>query len=175
MKKKYKKIKLTQGKYAIVDADDYDELIKWKWHIKPSGGSSFYAVHSESIYTPKSKTTKWSRRCRQYNMHRIIMKVPPNKQIDHINGNGLDNRKANLRVCSKSENSRNKVRWSNKKSSIYKGVFQRSKNCWSAVIGFERNIYHLGYFNTEKKAALAYNKAAKQYHRKFARLNEIIL
>lgn len=107
-------------------------------------------------------------------MHRIITNAPQDKQVDHINGNPLDNRKCNLRVCTQKENSRNREKRKEKTSSIYKGVcFHKRKHKWQASITLDGKLIHLGYFKTQNEAALIYNEAAKKYHGEFAKFNKV--
>ena len=149
-----RKIKLTQGKHALVDNEDFEYLSQFKWHAcKWSGG--FYAARSINN--------------RKVYMHQIVMGSPKEKHIDHKNHFSLDNRKKNLRICTAQENMRNrkpkKVTISN-----FKGVYLcRQNNKWVAYIGTK----HLGYFISKIEAALAYNKKAKELYGEFAYLNKI--
>ena len=98
-------------------------------------------------------------------------------EIDHINSDPLDNRRENLRLCSRSENNRNKTKRRNKKSSIYKGVFFKSsykyKKGYCEIRLKKENIRKTKYFKTEKEAAIQYNEWAKELHKDFACLNDI--
>jgi hypothetical protein len=98
----------------------------------------------------------------------------PGLQVDHINGNTLDNRKFNLRICTAAENTKNtKLKSSN--TSGYKGVaWHTGTNKWRAYIVLDNRQKHLGLFKTKEEAALSYNEAALKYHKSFARLNNII-
>jgi DNA polymerase-1 len=157
------RIPLTQGKYAIVDPDDYRRLAKYKWYVVGTPGSQ---------YAARSHTTKNAKKSAIY-MHREIIKVPDDLFADHINRNSLDNRKANLRPATRAQNVQNRTKFrKGKYSSKYKGV---TWNCghrlWQADIKFNGNHIFLGSFDSEVRAAKAYDRAAKRYHAEFAVLN----
>jgi hypothetical protein len=105
-------------------------------------------------------------------MHREILHAPSHLMVDHINHNGLDNRKANLRLATSAQNSYNRRQFRKNKSSKYTGVSwkERTKK-WAAIICYKREIIVVGYFKDEIQAAKAYDKAAKKYHTEFASLN----
>lgn len=108
----------------------------------------------------------------QVYLHREIMKPPSGVFVDHINGNPLDNRRNNLRLASRSENNSNRRKTKNTTSSIYKGVsFNKKIKKWTAYISFNKKHEHLGCFNCETAAALAYDKRAKVLHGEFCNLN----
>ncbi len=149
-------IPLTRGNFATVDAEDYYRLAKFNWYTT-TGAKTFYAA----------------RKCngKAVMMHREIMNAPDHLVVDHIDRNGLNNCKANLRLCTISQNLCNTVSTKGS-SSKYKGVswHKREKN-WVASIQFNGKIYHLGYFENEIDAAKAYDKKASQLHGEFACLN----
>lgn len=157
-----KKIELTQGKFTIVDEADYAELNKFNWHY--AGG---YARRNMRLPNGKRKIVF---------LHRELMQTPEGYETDHINGDRLDNRRENLRIVTKNQNQRNtKPR---KGTSEYKGVsYYKSKRhktgYWVARIQVDGKVKRLGYFKTEKEAAIAYNKAAKAHYGEYARLNEV--
>lgn len=156
-----KKIKLTQGKVAIVDAEDFDWLNQWKWYSHSSKGKT-YAVRN----TPRHGGGQSSVR-----MHREIMKSLKGADTDHIDGNTLNNSKKNLRVCSHRENCRNKV-WHTKNSSGYKGVtWHKKEKKWRAQICVNYKKIVLGRFSKVKEAALAYDAAAKKFFGEYALTN----
>jgi hypothetical protein len=146
-----KEIKLSQGKVAMVDDSDYDYLMKWKWCAQKSK-QTFYAVRNPNI-----------------KMHRVIMCTPEDMQIDHINGNGLDNQKYNLRNCTPNQNRKNRKRRKNG-TSKYKGVCYHRGGI-EASAWANNTKYIIGYFKTEEAAAMAYDEKAKELHGEFANLN----
>lgn len=159
--KEYKEIPLTQGKVALVDIEDYDYLNQFKWYAQKCKNNLFYVVRNIK------KDGKQIKLC----MHREIMKTPKGMHTDHINGNGLDNRRNNLRICNSSKNQRNSGKHKNNTSG-YKGVFWHNRGKkWQASIGLNSKLKHLGLYSTKEEAAIAYNEAAKKYFGGFARLN----
>ncbi len=160
-----KKIKLSQGKYALVDDTDYEFLSQYKWSVSKTR-KTFYAIKSLVI---NKKTNKRQTLI----MHRMIMNTPKDMHTDHINGNGLDNRRKNLRICTSMQNSWNSRTAKNNKSG-YKGVcFIKYRNKYKAQICHNRKIVFLGYFTQKADAAIAYNNASKIFHGAFSNLNVI--
>lgn len=161
-----REIELTKGKVAIVDDEDYEWLIKLKWHYNPRQNektTTGYAVHNITI-APNTQTLVY--------MHRMILNVPKDVKVDHINGNTLDNKKSNLRVASAQQNNFNRKHHDNV-SSRFKGVcWHKRDKIWAAGICRDGKIMFLGYFDDEIQAARAYNKAALKYFGEFAKLNE---
>jgi hypothetical protein len=161
----YRLIRLSQGLYAKVDPEDFYELIKYKWYACKS---------SRTYYASRIEITKKQRKC--VSMHRFVMSEALKgygieMQVDHINGDGLDNRKVNLRLATAAQNSRNR-RQCRGKSSRYKGVsFIRPKGKFVAEITFNGKRMSLGHFESEAEAAKAYDEAAKKHHKEFACLN----
>ena len=109
-------------------------------------------------------------------LHRIISQCPSGMVVDHINGDTLDNKMSNLRICTKLQNQYNQKKHKGKRHSKYKGVTFRKElksKPWEAFIYKDYKSKRLGYFATEKEAALAYNEAAKESYGEFAKLNEL--
>lgn len=156
-----KKIKLTQGQYAIVDESDFNKLSKLKWFaVKKSTG--FYAVRN--LYLGNGKS-------RPYYMHQFLMKPPKGKYVDHKDHNTLNNCRSNLRVCSPLESARNKSLPKNNTSG-YKGVsWNRTNNSWVANIKVGSKMSYLGMFATKFAAAYAYDKSATKNFGEFSKLN----
>jgi len=151
-------VPLTQGRFAIVDASDYEEVSKYKW-IYNSG----YALRA--VISNKKRTI--------IHMHRLIHGSTDGLEVDHVNGCGVDNRRINLRTATRQQNGSNRAKCRNS-TSIYKGVFWDKKaKKWVATIVKNKKQNYLGYFNSEIEAAKSYNKAAIELHGEFARLNDI--
>ena len=163
-----KKIKLTQGKYTLVDDADYEWLNQWKWCVIFDSNKKWYAVRAEYIGKPGHKKRH------TINMHRLIMGNPMGLQVDHIGfTNTLDNRHSNLRIATKSENMRNRGRQANNTSG-YKGVsWSKQNKKWYAWIGFNGKTHAIGHYDDIKQAATAYNQKALELHGEFARINKI--
>ena len=164
-------IPLTRGKVAIVDKADYDWLIQYKWYANKKAAGFYAATHigPKLIY-----------------MHRLIMQSPTKNStlrtqhypcrlgdgfvVDHIDRNSLNNRRSNLRRCTQGQNLFNQRPRNG--SSKYKGVsWNKKQKQWSAAIEKNNKQFHLGYFNNEKDAAMAYDAKAKELFGQFAYLN----
>lgn len=149
-----KKIPLTRGQFTLVDDADYDWLNGFKWLAKPgTNGKNFYAARSSERINGKQSEIK---------MHRLILGLKKNdgKECDHIDGNGLDNRRSNLRVCSHHQNIFNTIPRIG--TSKYKGVTRyKPTQKWRAKIYFYGKVIQLGYFNSEKKLPLNMMKLLK--------------
>lgn len=145
-------IPLTQGKRAVVDDEDYEFLNQWKWHINRD--------------TPSRMMGSRKNRKRQ-DMGRLLMNNPVGKVVDHKNRNRLDNRRANLRICTKKQNLAN--RGVNKNSTTgYKGVhFDSRHKSYNVVIKGK----HIGSYKTLEEAAVVYDKKATELYGEFAYLN----
>ena len=159
-----KTINLSKGYETIVDDDMYNYLNQWKWSAQ-KGRNTYYAVHSSKPQNGKQKSI-----C----MHREILglKAGDGRHTDHINGDGLDNRRCNLRICTRSQNHQN--RHSIRGTSQFKGCswYKRDKN-WEVSITLNSRKIHLGYFDNEIEAAKAYDKKAGELFGEFAKCNFI--
>jgi len=158
-----KRIKLTQGKWALVDDSDFERLNQWKWFADKQG-NTFYAVRNSATINGKQTRIR---------MHRVIMNTHEGMETDHADRNGLNNQKHNLRICTKSQNRMNRKKYV-KNSSKYKGVtWAKYAKKWRARIQINIKAIFLGHFLLEEEAALAYNKKAKELFGEFAYLNKI--
>jgi hypothetical protein len=154
---------LTKGKYAIVDPEDYDRLSKYKWHAYKSR-NTFYAAR----FGRRGKGGK--RKC--YQMHREIMAMSKEKVCDHINGNGLNNRKVNLREATRAQNGWNKGKSRVRSCSKYKGLaWDKCDRRWEVRISVNGRRMYIGRFEDEVEAARAYDAAAIRYHGRYANVN----
>ncbi len=151
-------IPLTQGKFAIIDDEDYDAVSSHGWS----------ALKTKSGWRPRATINR-----KVVYLYRFIMRALTGVYVDHINRNPLDNRRANLRFCTHSQNQMNGVSHKNS-TSQYKGVsWQKGGKSWRAQIWVNSKKIHIGCFKNERDAARAYNKKAKELHGQFARLNVV--
>lgn len=159
-KKESVKIPLTQGHYALIDKEDLSELSKYKFHI-------------DKGYVSTSKWIKEEKRVKHFRIHNILMAPSQGLEVDHINGDPLDNRKENLRIVTHSQNMMNS-KISKNNTSGYKGVsFNIARNKWQVHIMDNKKEKCVGYFNNKIEAAKVYNQEALKYYGEFAKLNYI--
>jgi len=153
-----KTIELSRNQVTIVDDEDFDILNQYKWFCSNSG----YAMRAP---WPTQKP-------KHLIMHRIILNCPKGLQVDHINGNKLDNRKSNLRIVEEKYNHLNIAKRCTNKSG-HKGVDWRpEKQKWRARINLHKKAYSLGHYDNIVDAIEAYNKAAKILYGKYERIEK---
>lgn len=156
-------VPLTKGLYSIVGESDYDWLMSYNWYSLQGTRGIHYACRH---YLKEENGPR-----RQIFMHQQIMQVLGVGEVDHINHNGLDNRRSNLRLCTQQQNSGNTRPRSNNKSG-FKGVsWNATAKKWMAVIQFNGEHTYLGIFSDPKDAARAYDAAALKSYGEFAWLN----
>jgi hypothetical protein len=149
---KIRYIPLTQGEVAMVDAEDYEELSKYKWYVTRHGGN------------------KYACRCgKRILMHRVIMKPPRGMVVDHIDGNGLNNRRCNLRICTHAQNACNRRRTGGR--SGFRGVEPKGNGKYAAIVGHKRKRNRAGVFSDPIEAARARDKLARELHGEYAWVN----
>ena len=154
-------IPLTKGKFALVDPHDFFEVSQYKWTLKETRFNK-YAYRQ---YKQEGKMV-------QILLHRFISKCPTGLAVDHKNGNGLDNRRVNLRVCTQSENLANTSRHSDRKYDLPKGVgykADRKTNPYYSQITKGGKRYNLGYFSTVDAAYAAYKQKSIELFGEFSR------
>ena len=157
-----RRIPLTRGAFAVVDDEDYAALSEYNWYLTHFG----YAARA--VWTGHRTAAVW--------LHREIVGARVGEDVDHADHDKLNNRRANLRICTRSQNQQNRLKSSlpggRQPSSQYKGVsWFKSRKKWAAYIKQNGKRKHLGYFATEREAALAYDSAARQLFGEFAYLN----
>lgn len=153
-----KKIRINTSKgdniYTLIDDDDFDIICNQRWYIN-SNNYALCEIGGKFIY-----------------LHRLIMNAQKGQIIDHIDGDGLNNQKSNLRFCSHSQNMCNRKSISNG-SSRYLGVYLAKHKYYKVAIKVNKKQIYIGQYRDEKLAAKKYNEAAIKYHGVFARLNNI--
>jgi len=161
-----KEIPLTQGKVALVDDEDYDFLMQWKW-VARKRPHTYYVERSIYLGGGRRKPIR-----KTIIMHRVIMKTPPGMEVDHIDHNGLNCQKSNLRNCTHNQNARN-IRASGISKFLGVSIRRSGKSIGQIIsqITINKKKIHLGCFNTEEDAARAYDKKAKELFGEFANLN----
>lgn len=143
--------KRGSGKFSLIDDEEYNKVSRALWSVNGSGYATAF-LDGVSI-----------------SMHRLIMNAPAGMQVDHINGDKLDNRKCNLRLCTKSQNQANLRKYKNN-GIKYKGV-EKKIGGWQAKISQHRHPFYLGTYKTQEDAAHIYDAAARYIYKDFASLN----
>lgn len=154
-----REIKLNHGKVTLVDDEDYERVSALKWFARYWDGRWY-------VY----RCVWRDGRSRTVHLHRFILNPPDDVEVDHRFGDGLDNRRANLRTATRSQNACNRPKHSNNTSG-FKGVVRLPSGRWAAQIGVRRQHFHLGVFTSAEEAARAYDQKATELHGEFARLN----
>lgn len=157
-----KQILLTQGRVALVDDADYEILNHHKWYATEFRGGLVYAMHRVGR--------------RKVYMHRLLLGLEPDDKrvCDHIDGDGTNNQRSNLRICTATQNNRSRKKQTGC-SSKYKGVsWDRQYHRWRAHIQVNKKTIYLGRFDSESDAARVYDKAALQHFGEYARTNQIL-
>jgi hypothetical protein len=158
----FRKIWLTQCKFAIVSPEDFETLNSHKWHVTGCD-KNFYAIRYLGQINGKKKFIS---------MHRFIMNPPPGLIVDHIDGVGLNNTRGNLRIATIAQNTYNCRKTYRKTRSQYKGVcYDTQRNSFRADIRYKCKRRFLGHFDNETDAAKAYDKAALELFGDYANLN----
>lgn len=161
-----KNISLGNGKYASVDDQDFHKVLGYNWIAKPSKGKNGRTYTEYAIFREYVRGKRVSVR-----MHRFILDAPYGVHVDHIDGNGLNNTRCNLRICTAKDNQGNRRKFSST-SSQYKGVCWNKKTSkWRAQLSSSRQRVFVGEFTSELDAAHAYDAAALKYFGEFARIN----
>jgi len=150
-----KEILLTKEYKAIVDDDDYEILSKFKWSARESGRRVYASRHPG----------------RTMHMHREILGAPKDMDVDHIDGNGLNNQRSNLRLATRSQNMGNSKKHVDNSSGAKGVTWSRDKKKWEARIRCGHRRMHIGYFANIEDAAHAYDAKARELFGEFARLN----
>jgi len=152
-----RKIKLKNCQYFIVDDDMFDSVSKFKWYLDRYG----YVRRYRRVSEVSLKTS-------HIYIHRQLMNFPENLLVDHINHNKLDNRRQNLRICTKRQNSLNGKKRRGNYTSKYRGVSWSSSNkMWLARVGIYSKFYS-SFHKTEIGAAKKYDELARKYYKEFA-------
>jgi hypothetical protein len=147
-----RRIPLGDGQYALVDAEDYEWLSQWRWHL-----SNGYATRMENR--------------KNILMHREIMKPPKGKSVDHINHQKQDNRRINLRNCTWEENVHNRSKRRGSLSRFNGVTYKKRSRKWVATVWFNRKQTRCQQFDTEIEAARAYDRMAVETFGEFANVN----
>ena len=158
-----REIPLTRGMVAIVDDEDYDKVAAFRWHAART-------CAAKDIWYAR-RTIRDGGKKRIVAMHQIILPLDPPLTSDHINGNGLDNRRCNLRPATLHQQAMN-LRMKRTNKSGFIGVhWSKSQHAWIAMIRINRVAKYLGHFQDPKQAAETYDRVARETRGEFAKLN----
>lgn len=160
-----KTIYLSKGQFALVNDDDFEFLNQYSWHVL-EGKHTYYAVRAQRI----GKCSEGKQL--SILMHRFILNAPKGMEADHIDGNGLNNQRCNLRIATISQNRMNHIRKNPNSTSRFKGVSWNSNyKKWVATIQLNKKPIWLGSHIKEEDAAKAYDRAAIEHFKEFASPN----
>ncbi|MCJ7777106.1 MAG: HNH endonuclease [Sedimentisphaerales bacterium] len=159
----FRKIYLGESEWAILDPQDYYSFGNFKWSLG-GNGKKFYATRGVKNENGEIKIVR---------LHRQIIEAPDGLLVDHRNGNGLDNRRTNLRIATQSQNMQNRQKRKNSTSRFIGVWLVKDKDLWESRITYQGKRIWLGRFKSETDAARAYDNAARKYHGEFARLNNV--
>lgn len=151
-----KEIQLTQGFVAFVDDEDYELCVVYNWSLKPGGNGSLYAA-------------RWVGNDQHVTLHNFLMNPKEGEEVDHVDRNGLNCQRYNMRLGTRGQNMANREMPEN--ISGYRGVYPNRIGTWVASIRHNKVLYHLGTHETPEEAARAYDEAARELHGEFATLN----
>jgi len=156
----HREITLYTGEVALVSAEDYEALSQFRWHRRVAPNGTKYAL----------RTVVTERGPRKVGMHREILNAPKGMEVDHVNGDGLDNRRRNLRLCTPRQNMLNRCSLRGSRSR-YKGVCPHQGRFMVFINPEVGNQVYIGSYTTEEEAAHAYDAAAREHHGRFGRYN----
>jgi len=159
------RIPLTHGYETIVDASDLELVVKYDWYarvrLKADGSiRTVYAIRSKKV----------ARKVRMLGIHRTILNAPDGYEVDHIDGDGLNNRRSNLRLASRAENQKNRARPVSNSSGVKGVTWDAARGKWLAQIGSANKHHYLGRFDKIEDAAAAYAAASAKFHGEFGRV-----
>lgn len=150
---------LSKDRFALIDEEDFERVSPWLWSV----------CVRQNPYSPYALRRQMHK---TIYLHRFIMNAPKNRDVDHIDGNGLNCRKSNLRVCTHAQNQYNYTKCAKRTTSKFKGVhIDRDDGRWISRIKFKGKSINIGVFDTQEQAAHEYDKAAVSYFGKYAKLN----
>jgi len=156
-------VPLSQNKVALIDDEDSELILGRKWHACRRRHHWYACAYYK---TPDGRESSQS-------MHRVLLNAPPGVMVDHLNNNGLDNRRSNIRLATNSQNQANRCTLS-QNTSGYKGVcWNKDSQQWQAGIKCNGRSTHLGLFASLEEAAAAYDRAAIAAFGEYARINGV--
>lgn len=151
-------IPLTQGKVALIDAEDAPRISAHKWYALRCRNGAYYAVTKMWGADGKRKVI---------GMHRVIMDAPSHLDVDHRSRDTLDNRRSNLRLATPSQNKANGLPYRNNHSG-FKGVYPQGSGRWQAQVRYHGILHYCGSYDTREEAARAYDARARELFGAFA-------